>query len=290
MKTLRHALFPVLLAALATPALGGAIRIAPSRALITGVKIRPKATSPETGPSKMDKPGPVRSPDPYFTLKLGEAEVYRDALDHTLAYYRPLLRLGKRTDTPLASGVGDLAAELDGFLFRYYKFESGGMPKWADMHVVIVAECRRGSEQPAARGQDRASRTIARGPGEVNADKAHRSGVGLAGLHKVYNRVVGAVGVFHVIVGVPVVLPLSAVYEIAKAVLLSGLQVDRGFPVGVGPVPRHGGRGCVPVVELAHQIHTFGPDVRRQLKRDTHESFFPGRFLFDHPSPLAGTG
>jgi len=140
MKTLRHALFPVLLAALATPALGGAIRMLPSRALITGVKIRPKVTSPETGPSKMDKPGPVRSPDPYFTLKLGDAEIYRDALDHTLAYYRPIVRLGRRTDTPLAAGVGDLAAELDGFLFRYYKFESGGMPKWADMHVVIVAE------------------------------------------------------------------------------------------------------------------------------------------------------
>lgn len=90
--------------------------------------------------TKLDKPGPVNSPDPYFTLSFGDNRVYRDAKDPTLAYYQPIIRLGVRAGTPMAEGVGDLASELDGFLFKYYKFESGGNPKWANMHAVVVVE------------------------------------------------------------------------------------------------------------------------------------------------------
>jgi len=140
MRALRLVPIPLLLALLPSPALGLTVHLAPARAVVRELKLRPKAAPPKTDYTKLDKAGPVRSSDPYFTLTLGEAEIYRDALDHTLAYYRPILRLGKRTGTPLAAGVGDLAADLDGFLFRYYKFESGGSPKWADMQLVIVAE------------------------------------------------------------------------------------------------------------------------------------------------------
>ncbi|MCJ7823240.1 MAG: hypothetical protein MUQ26_09235, partial [Armatimonadetes bacterium] len=140
MRALRLVPIPLLLALLPSPALGLTVHMAPARAIVREIKLRPKVAPPKTDYTKLDKAGPVRSTDPYFTLKLGEAEIYRDALDHTLAYYRPILRLGKRTGTPLAAGVGDLAADLDGFLFRYYKFESGGSPKWADMQLVIVAE------------------------------------------------------------------------------------------------------------------------------------------------------
>ncbi len=140
MKTLRFAPVALLLTLLASPALAATLRMAPARALVREVKLQPKAPPPDTDYTKLDKPGPVHSPDPYFTLKLGDPEICRDTLDPTLAYYRPLLRLGKRTGTPLAEGVGELAPELDGFRFRYYKFESGGMPKWADIQVVVVAE------------------------------------------------------------------------------------------------------------------------------------------------------
>jgi hypothetical protein len=129
-----------ILALLTSPALAATVRMAPARALVHDLKLRAEVAPPKTDYTRLDKPGPVQSSDPYFTLKLGEAQIYRDALDPTLAYYRPILRLGKRTGTPLAEGVGHLASELDGFRFRYYKFESGGMPKWADMQVVVVTE------------------------------------------------------------------------------------------------------------------------------------------------------
>ncbi len=140
MRALRFTPIPLLLALLVSPAMAAAVRMMPARALVRDVRLHTKLAPPKTDYTNLDKPGPVQSPDPYFTLKLGEADIYRDAQDHTLAYYRPILRLGRRTETPLAEGVGELAADLDGFLFRYYKFESGGMPKWADMQVVIVAE------------------------------------------------------------------------------------------------------------------------------------------------------
>lgn len=96
------------------------------------------AAPPKTAASKMDRPGPVRSPDPYFTIRVGEVEVYRDAADPTLAYYKPVIRLARRAGTPLAEGVGPLAASLEAFLFRYYNFESGGTPKWASIQVAVA--------------------------------------------------------------------------------------------------------------------------------------------------------
>ena len=140
MARLPRALMALLLAALGDPAVAATVQLAPSRAVVSGIKEKPAAPAPKTDFSRMDKPGPVDSPDPYFTLRLGEAVIQRDAVDHSLAYYRPRFRLGKRAGTPLAEGVGELAGELDGFRFRYYKFESGGSPKWADMQVVVVAE------------------------------------------------------------------------------------------------------------------------------------------------------
>jgi len=130
---------PLLLALLAGPAFSDIVRIAPSRVAVGAAKIRPLAAPPKTGPGKLDKAGPVSSPDPYFTLTLGDAQVYRDALDRTLAYYRPDLKLGTRAGTPLAEGVGELASTLDGFLFKYYRFESGGVPKWGNMQAIVVA-------------------------------------------------------------------------------------------------------------------------------------------------------
>ena len=140
MRTLRTALLSLCLVSLAGPAAALNVRIPPSTAAIKSVRVAGKLAPPKTDYTKLDKPGPVCSPDPYFTLKLGEAEVYRDAKDHSLAYYRPILHLGRRSGTPLAAGVGELAPELDGFRFRYHKFESGGSPKWADMQVIVVAE------------------------------------------------------------------------------------------------------------------------------------------------------
>ena len=140
MRIPHGAIVLVLMAAGASPGAAGSIYLAPARATIGAVKLRPAEDTAKTAYDKMNRPGPVRSPDPYFTLKIGEAYVYRDAKDHSLAYYRPVLRLGAREGTPLAEGVGQLASELDGFRFRYYKFESGGSPKWADMQVVVIAE------------------------------------------------------------------------------------------------------------------------------------------------------
>ncbi len=153
MKALRSGILSLLLASLATACLAGSVRLAPVRLSATAAKLRPKAAPPTTGYAKMDKPGPVSSPDPYFTLTLGEAVIYRDARDYTLAYYRPIVELGKRANTPLAEGVGDLAAVLDGFLFRYYKFESGGSPKWADVQVIVSA--RRPEEATLENVQER---------------------------------------------------------------------------------------------------------------------------------------
>ena len=116
---------------------GDTIRLVPKTTAARMISI---ATPPKITASKMDRPGPVRSPDPYFMLKIGDAEVYRDAKDATLAYYRPIIRLAARTGTPLAEGVGELASKLDGFRFRYYNFESGGSPKWASIQVVVSAE------------------------------------------------------------------------------------------------------------------------------------------------------
>lgn len=140
MRALRLAPILILFVLPACPALGSTVHMAAARAVLRDVQLRPTVSPPKTDYTKLDKAGPVRSADPYFTLKLGDAEIYRDALDHSLAYYRPILGLGKRTGTPLAEGVGQLAGDLDGFRFRYYKFESGGMPKWADMQVVIIAQ------------------------------------------------------------------------------------------------------------------------------------------------------
>jgi len=118
----------------------GSICLTQTQKLILNPQFKLKPLPPKTGVSGLDKPGPVKSPDPYFTIMIGENEVYRDATDRTLAYYKPILRLGSRQGTPLAEGVGELAASLDGFRFQYYKFESGGIPKWASMQTVIVAE------------------------------------------------------------------------------------------------------------------------------------------------------
>jgi len=99
-----------------------------------------RISPPKTSASQMDRPGPVRSPDPYFTIKVGEAEIYRDAKDPSLAYYKPVIHLAKRAGTPLAEGVGPLAATLDALRFQYYKFESGGNPKWASVQVVVAID------------------------------------------------------------------------------------------------------------------------------------------------------
>ena len=111
----------------------GQLALKPQRTLAT-------VTPPKISASKMDRPGPVKSPDPYYTIKVGEAEIYRDAKDPSLAYYKPVIRLARRIGTPLAEGVGSLAATLDGFRFQYYKFESGGNPKWASVQVVVALE------------------------------------------------------------------------------------------------------------------------------------------------------
>ena len=79
-----------------------------------------KPAAPETGASKMNKAGPVNSPDPYFTLRICDAEIYRDALDNTLAYYKPNLKVGNRySDTSLVGlSSAELAAVLDGFFIH----------------------------------------------------------------------------------------------------------------------------------------------------------------------------
>jgi hypothetical protein len=119
----------------AAPGLGdpGQLVLKPQRTLAT-------VTPPKTSASRMDRPGPVKSPDPYYTIKVGEAEIYRDAKDPSLAYYKPVIRLGRRAGTPLAEGVGPLAASLDAFRFQYYKFESGGNPKWASIQIVVALD------------------------------------------------------------------------------------------------------------------------------------------------------
>jgi len=116
------------------PAGGGQLTLKPIQRTLT------KVAPPKTSASKMDRPGPVRSPDPYYTIKVGEAEIYRDAQDPTLAYYQPVIRLARRAGTPLAEGVGPLASSLDGFRFQYYKFESGGTPKWASIQIVVALD------------------------------------------------------------------------------------------------------------------------------------------------------
>jgi hypothetical protein len=140
MKRLASALALVLVTAAAGAATLDTIRLAPVRTIVTPVKLRPIAIGPKTPASKMDRPGPVSSPDPYFTFRIDGNDVYRDAKDPSLAYYRPILKLAKRAGTPLAEGVGELAATLDAFRFRYYRFESGGNPKWGDLQVVVIAE------------------------------------------------------------------------------------------------------------------------------------------------------
>jgi|GEM_PF-2172149 len=136
---------PLLVLALVLPSLAGPDTIhsgpgSPGQSVLRTRKIPYKALPPKIGASKMDRPGPVKSPDPYYTIKVGEAEIYRDAKDPTLAYYKPVIRLARRAGTPLAEGVGELASSLDGFRFQYYKFESGGNPKWADIQVVVALE------------------------------------------------------------------------------------------------------------------------------------------------------
>jgi hypothetical protein len=111
----------------------GQLVLKPQRTLAT-------VTPPKISASKMDRPGPVKSPDPYYTIKVGEAEIYRDAKDPSLAYYKPVIRLARRVGTPLAEGVGSLAASLDAFRFQYYKFESGGNPKWASVQIVVALD------------------------------------------------------------------------------------------------------------------------------------------------------
>jgi hypothetical protein len=116
------------------PGGGGQVTLKPIQRTMTRV------TPPKTAASKMDRPGPVRSPDPYYTIKVGDAEIYRDAKDPSLAYYKPVIRLARRAGTPLAEGVGPLASSLDGFRFQYYKFESGGTPKWASIQIVVALD------------------------------------------------------------------------------------------------------------------------------------------------------
>ena len=112
----------------------------PGQMVLKSQRTLTSISPPKTAASKMDRPGPVKSPDPYYTIKVGEAEIYRDAKDPALAYYKPVIRLARRAGTPLAEGVGQLASSLDAFRFQYYKFESGGNPKWASIQVVLALE------------------------------------------------------------------------------------------------------------------------------------------------------
>jgi len=112
-----------------------------NRALISGIKIVNTNATPNTSASKMDKPGPVRSPDTYFTVRIGSSDVYRDAKDPATAYYLPVLRLGKRENTALAESLGALASSLDGFLFRYIGFDTTQQSyiKYGDVRAVVEA-------------------------------------------------------------------------------------------------------------------------------------------------------
>ena len=131
----------VLLASLGSPETAGSGPGGPGQMTLKPLqRTMTRVAPPKTSASKMDRPGPVRSPDPYYTIKVGEAEVYRDAKDPSLAYYKPVVRLARRAGTPLAEGVGPLASTLDAFRFQYYRFESGGSPKWASIQVVIALD------------------------------------------------------------------------------------------------------------------------------------------------------
>ena len=99
-------------------------------------------TPPKTSRLKMDRPGPVGSPNPYYTIKMGENEVYRDAKDPRWPTIGPSSTSGSHRHPP-GQAVGPLAASLDAFRSAYYKFESGGNPKWADLQVVVALDGRR---------------------------------------------------------------------------------------------------------------------------------------------------
>ena len=112
-----------------------------NHAMISGIRIVNTNAAPKTAASKMDRPGPVRSPDTYFTIRIGSSDVYRDAKDPATAYYLPVLRLGKRDGTPLAENIGALASTLDGFLFRYMGFDTQQQSyiKYGDVQAVVEA-------------------------------------------------------------------------------------------------------------------------------------------------------
>lgn len=110
-----------------------------NRAVISGIRVLNAKAAPNTAAGKMDRPGPVRSPDSYFTIRIGSTEVYRDAKDPTTAYYMPVLRFGKRENTPLGENLGPLAASLDAFLLRYMGFDTTQQSyiKFGDVQAVI---------------------------------------------------------------------------------------------------------------------------------------------------------
>ena len=112
-----------------------------NRAIISKIRVLNTNPTPNTAASKMDRPGPVRSPDTYFTVRIGSSEVYRDAKDPATAYYLPVLRLGKRENTALAGNLGSLASSLDGFLFRYIGFDTKQQSyiKYGDVQAVVEA-------------------------------------------------------------------------------------------------------------------------------------------------------
>ncbi len=112
-----------------------------NHAMISRIRIVNTNAAPNTSASKMDKPGPVRSPDTYFTVRIGSSDVYRDAKDPATAYYLPVLRLGKRDGTALAENLGALASSLDGFLFRYMGFDTTQQSyiKYGDAQAVVEA-------------------------------------------------------------------------------------------------------------------------------------------------------
>ena len=96
-------------------------------------------TQPTDQGFQFSKSGPVVSSDPYYTTKVGEVRIYRDALDSTLAYYEPEFRIGNRFGSALGQDLSDsLAKSLDGFLFRYTNFDNTSPVKWGQVQIVIT--------------------------------------------------------------------------------------------------------------------------------------------------------
>ena len=95
------------------------------------------------------------------------------------------------------------------------------------------------------------------------------------------DRIVTTVGIGDIFVGLPIIVPLGAVDEVAKLIFAALVEIERHGEAAI-LLTLHRRRNFVLVIEIAHQKNAFILNGLRQRKRHFNHVFGFEELLFKH--------